>query len=76
MKALSIFAKMSRYRIVQRPSRVALGKAIFETEERHFLWWKYRGLHLSLIEAEEYVLQLKNAEQNPVQRKVVKEYNY
>lgn len=74
MKVLSIFAKMSRYRIIQRPSYVTPGQAIFEVEERCFLWWEYRGLHSSLIEAEEHVLRLKNAEQNPIPHKVVKRF--
>ena len=66
---------MARYRIVQRPSYVIPSEAIFIVEERDFIWWKHVGLCISLQEAEQRVAELQKAERNPVETKVVKEYN-
>ena len=66
---------MVRYRIVQCPSYAYPRQVIFAVEERDFIWWKHVGLFLSLEGAEQRVDELQEAERNPVETKVVKEYS-
>jgi hypothetical protein len=66
---------MARYRIVRRPSYADPRQVIFLVEERDFIWWKHVGLFLSMEGAEQRVAGLQEAERNPVEIKVVKEYN-
>lgn len=64
---------MARYRIKQRPSHGAPGVAIFEVEKRCLWWWEYRGLYLSLEEAEERIEALQTVKE--VETKIIKEYD-
>ena len=66
---------MARYRIVQRPSYTDPRQVLFTVEQRDFIWWTLVGLSMLLEEAEQRVAELQEAERNPVETKVVKEYN-
>ena len=66
---------MARYRIIQRPSYADPRQVFFTVEKRDFIWWKHAGLSLSLEGAERRVAELQEAERNPVETKVVKEYS-
>jgi hypothetical protein len=64
---------MARFRIVQRPSAVIPGEAIFEVEKRRFFWWDFAGLELSFEMAERRVKELQDS--TPVKTKIIKEYD-
>ena len=64
---------MARYRIKQRPSYCTPGRPLFDVEERCLFWWEYRGMYLSLQEAEERIAELRSMK--PVETKIVKEYD-
>ena len=72
LEAFCLFA-MARFRIKRRPSHCTPGRAIFDVEERRLFWWEYRGMYLSLEEAEQRAEELKAIQ--PVQTKIMKEYD-
>ena len=49
------------------------GRPLFDVEERCLFWWEYRGMYLSLKEAEEHIAELRSVK--PVDTKIVKEYD-
>lgn len=66
---------MSKHRIVQRPSYIDPVTALYEVEERGWLWWKPRGTFDSLESAKERVVELKNQAGRKVKRQVIGVYD-
>ena len=63
---------MTRYRIIRRPSYVYPTQAIYEVQMRVFWWWEEAGTcFLSLEAAKKQILELQEAEANPIKRKIV-----
>ena len=62
---------MARFRIVQRPCKLDRQRPIFSVEERVWFWWKHVSNEATLADAVQRVLEL----QEPVETKVIKEYN-
>lgn len=65
---------MARFRILQRPSVTDPTKPRFDVQEK--IWWSWELIDFTwtIEEAEQLLLKVNNARNNPVETKVIKEY--
>lgn len=65
---------MTRYRIIRRPSYLRPSEARYDVEMQVLWWWEEAGTcFLSLEAAKQQILELQEAEANPIKRKIVYE---
>ena len=65
---------MTRYRIIRRPSYLRPNEARYDAEMQVLWWWEETGTcFLSLEAAKQQILELQEAEANPIKRKIVYE---
>ena len=66
---------MARFRIVQRPSVCDPNRPRFDIQERVWRCWEPIVFGWTIEEAEQLLLEIRDAGNNQVETKVIKEYN-
>jgi hypothetical protein len=66
---------MARFRIVQRPSFTNPVRARFDIQEKVLWRWELVDFAFTFEEAEVLLLKIKTDRENPIETKVIKEYN-
>ena len=63
---------MARFRILQRPSALDPSRPRFDVQQKVWWWWQHVTIGWTIEEAEQLLFEIEN---NPVETKVIKEYN-